>query len=127
VFRRSDHHHALRLFAEILGGGRPRGCSQRVREERGLCYAIDAYCTSYEDVGVLGVDAGTSAQDARPAAALIVETLARLSEDVTEVELARARAQARAGLHMGREQLAGTGRAGGRATAGAGPSGGFVT
>ena len=101
---RSGDYHALRLFAEILGGGMASRLFQRVREERGLCYAVDAYCTSYEDVGVLGVYAGTSAADAKPAAELIVETLARLVEDVSEAELARARAQARAGLHMGREQ-----------------------
>ena len=100
----SEDYHALRLFAEILGGGMASRLFQLVRETHGLCYAIDAYCANYDDVGVLGVYAGTAAADAKPAAKLIVEGLARLVEDVTEAELARARAQARAGLHMGREQ-----------------------
>ena len=99
----SPDYYALRLFAEILGGGMASRLFQTVRETHGLCYAIDAYCATYEDVGVLGVYAGTSATDAAPAAKLIVEGLARLAEDVTEAELARARAQLRAGLHMGRE------------------------
>ena len=100
----SEDYHALRLFAEILGGGMASRLFQSVRETHGLCYAIDAYCANYDDVGVLGIYAGTAAADAKPAARLIVEGLARLAEDVTEAELSRARAQARAGLHMGREQ-----------------------
>jgi predicted Zn-dependent peptidase len=100
----SEDYHALRLFAEILGGGMASRLFQLVRETHGLCYAIDAYCANYDDVGVLGIYAGTAASDAKPAARLIVDCLSRLVEDVTEAELSRARAQARAGLHMGREQ-----------------------
>jgi predicted Zn-dependent peptidase len=100
----SEDYHALRLFAEILGGGMASRLFQLVRETHGLCYAIDAYCANYDDVGVLGIYAGTAASDAKPAARLIVDCLSRLVEDVSEAELSRARAQARAGLHMGREQ-----------------------
>ena len=97
-------YFAQRLFAEILGGGMASRLFQDVREKHGLAYAIDAYSSNFDDSGLLGVYAGTSAADAKPAAQLIVEGLARLAEDVTEGELARAKAQARAGLHMGREQ-----------------------
>lgn len=97
-------YYAQRLFAEILGGGMASRLFQEVREKHGLAYAIDAYCAAYDDVGVLGVYAGTAAADAAPAARLIAEGLEQLAGGATEVELSRARAQARAGLHMGREQ-----------------------
>ncbi len=97
-------YYAQRLFAEILGGGMASRLFQDVREKHGLAYAIDAYCAAYDDVGLLGVYAGTAAADAAPAARLIVQGLEALAEGATETELSRARAQARAGLHMGREQ-----------------------
>ena len=97
-------YYAQRLFAEILGGGMASRLFQEVREKHGLAYAIDAYVAAYDAVGVLGVYAGTAAKDAKPAARLIRETLERLVENVSEVELSRAKAQARSGLHMGREQ-----------------------
>ena len=97
-------YFAQRLFAEILGGGMASRLFQEVREKHGLAYAIDAYSSHFDDSGLLGVYAGTSAADAAAAARLIIEGLTQLAEDVTEAELARAKAQARAGLHMGREQ-----------------------
>lgn len=100
-------YEAQRVFAEILGGGMASRLFQEVREKRGLAYAVDAYAAAYEDVGVLGVYAGCAAKDARQAAALIVETLADLADQATEMELQRAKAQGRAGLHFARESALG--------------------
>ncbi len=60
---RTDYF-ALRLFAEILGGGMASRLFQEAREKRGLAYAIDAYSETYADAGVLGVFAGCAAKDA---------------------------------------------------------------
>jgi predicted Zn-dependent peptidase len=97
-------YYAQRLFTEILGGGMASRLFQEVREAHGLAYSIDAYASTYDDVGLMGIYAATAGADAPAAARLIVESLHRLCEGATEVELNRARAQARAGLHMGREQ-----------------------
>ena len=61
---RDPDYFALRLFAEILGGGMSSRLFQEARERRGLAYAIDAYAETYADVGVLGVYAGCAAGDA---------------------------------------------------------------
>ncbi len=59
-----DDFWALRLFAEMLGGGMSSRLFQEARERLGLAYAIDAYSDTYADVGVLGVYAGCAARDA---------------------------------------------------------------
>ncbi|MBE7218492.1 MAG: insulinase family protein [Caulobacteraceae bacterium] len=92
-----------RLFAEVLGGGMASRLFQEAREARGLCYAVDAYAEAYEDTGLLGIYAGVSDRDAAPMARLAAAELAKLAAQIGEAELARAKAQARSSLHMGRE------------------------
>jgi predicted Zn-dependent peptidase len=103
VSARDTDYFAMRLFAEVLGGGMSSRLFQEVRETRGLAYAIDAYAEHYEDTGVLGVYAGAAAEDARETAAVTAEEIRKLAERIEPAELARARAQARASLYMGRE------------------------
>jgi len=100
---RDRDYFAMRLFAEVLGGGMSSRLFQEVRETRGLAYAIDAYAEHYEDTGVLGVYAGAAAADARETAAVTAREIARLATRVEPSELARAKAQAKAGMFMGRE------------------------
>ena len=96
-------YFALRLLAEILGGGMASRLFQEAREVRGLAYAIDAYCETYADTGVLGVFAGCAAEDAAQLAEVTVGELRGLLEPVGEAELARAKAQLKGAMFMGRE------------------------
>ena len=61
------------------------------------------YFIATAETGVLGIYAGTSAKDATPLAQLAAQELIKLAEHVEPAELARAKAQARSGLAMGRE------------------------
>lgn len=103
-----DRHHpdlyAQGVFVEILGGGMSSRLFQEVREEHGLAYAIDAYEDAYADAGLVGVYAGTSAAKAEKAAQLTADILRKLAEVAQPGELARAKAQVRAGYFMRREQ-----------------------
>jgi predicted Zn-dependent peptidase len=96
-------YFALRLLAEILGGGMASRLFQEAREVRGLAYAIDAYCETYADIGVLGVFAGCAAEDAAELADVTVGELRALLEPVGDAELARAKAQLKGAMFMGRE------------------------
>jgi len=100
---RDPDYFAFRLFAEALGGGMSSRLFQHVREERGLAYNIDAFAETYEDGGVLGVYAGTSAAKAAEAAKLVAREIADLAEAPGEAELARAKALLKSGLFMARE------------------------
>ena len=76
---------------------------QEAREKRGLAYAVDAYSETYADTGVLGVFAGCAAKDAAELAKVAAGEIQGLAQRVEPAELARAKAQLKAGLFMGRE------------------------
>ena len=96
-------YFALRLLAEILGGGMASRLFQEAREKRGLAYAIDAYSETYADAGVLGVFAGCAAADAAELARVAAGEIAGMLKPVGEAELARAKAQLKGAMFMGRE------------------------
>ena len=96
-------YFALRLFAEILGGGMASRLFQEAREKRGLAYAVDAYAETYEDQGVLGVFAGCAAKDAAELAGVAAQQIIGLADGPLPSELARAKAQLKSGLFMARE------------------------
>ena len=104
VGARDPDYFALRLLAEILGGGMASRLFQEAREKRGLAYAIDAYSETYADTGVLGVFAGCAAQDAAELARVVAGELAGMTRPVAEAELARAKAQLKGAMFMAREQ-----------------------
>lgn len=95
-------YFALRLLAEILGGGMASRLFQEAREKRGLAYAIDAYAETYADLGLLGVFAGCAAADAAELARVTADELKGMAE-VDEAELARAKAQLKGAMFMSRE------------------------
>jgi predicted Zn-dependent peptidase len=97
-------YFALRLLAEILGGGMASRLFQEAREKRGLAYAIDAYAETYADTGVLGIFAGCAAEDAGELARVAAGELVALTAPAGEAELARAKAQLKGAMFMAREQ-----------------------
>jgi predicted Zn-dependent peptidase len=103
VGARDPDYFALRLLAEILGGGMASRLFQEAREKRGLAYAIDAYSETYSDFGVLGVFAGCAPGDAAELAKVAAGEIAAMTTPVGEVELARAKAQLKGAMFMGRE------------------------
>jgi predicted Zn-dependent peptidase len=101
-FRHRDVYTA-QIFAGILGGGMSSRLFQKLREERGLCYTTFAQAGAHEDTGAITIYAGTGAGQIRALAELTVDEIRRVAEDVAEPELARTRAQMKAGLLMGLE------------------------
>ncbi|KIT14538.1 M16 family metallopeptidase [Jannaschia aquimarina] len=100
---REDGIYAAQVFAGAMGGGMSSRLFQEAREKRGLCYTIFAQVGAYSDTGLLTVYAGTGAEDVAGLGALVVDELRRAADDMTEVEVARARAQMKAGMLMGLE------------------------
>lgn len=97
----------LRLFTEILGGGMASRLFQSAREDHGLAYAIDSWFESYEDVGVVGVYAGSAADRAEALARITAQELRALAVDgPTPTELTRAKAVLAAALWMADESPA---------------------
>ena len=76
---------------------------QEVREKRGLCYSIFAQTGAYADTGMTTIYAGTSAEDIGALAEITADEMKRVAGDLGEAEVARARAQLKAGLLIGLE------------------------
>jgi predicted Zn-dependent peptidase len=100
---RDDKVYTAQVYSTALGGGMSSRLFQKIREERGLCYSIHAQSGAYEDTGHVTIYAGTSAEEIGDLTQLTVDELKRARDDMTEAEVARARAQLKAGLLMGLE------------------------
>ena len=94
---------SLQVFTNILGGGMSSRLFQEIREQRGLCYSIYAFHAPYSDTGMFGLYAGTDAADVAELMRVVVGEIHAASETVNEAEVARAKAQMKAGLLMALE------------------------
>jgi len=95
--------HSLQVFTAILGGGMSSRLFQEVREKRGLCYSIHAFHMPYTDTGLFGLYAGTDESDAPELMRVVTDEIADATETLREAEIARAKAQMKAGLLMALE------------------------
>jgi predicted Zn-dependent peptidase len=95
--------HAAAVFSTLLGGGMSSRLFQEVREKRGLVYSIYSFSGSYQDGGVFGVYAGTGENEIGELVPVVCDELVKVADSVTEDEVARARAQLRAGTFMSLE------------------------
>ena len=103
VPQRDPSLHSLQVFTNVLGGGMSSRLFQEVREVRGLCYAIYAFHIPYSDIGMFGLYAGTDAGDVPELMKVVIDEIEATAEKLTEVEVARAKAQMKAGLLMALE------------------------
>jgi predicted Zn-dependent peptidase len=94
---------SLQMFTNVLGGGMSSRLFQEAREKRGLCYSIYCFHAPYSDIGMFGLYAGTDAADTSELMRLIVEEIGNAAETISEVEIARVKAQTKAGLLMALE------------------------
>lgn len=95
--------YAAQVFATILGGGMSSRLFQEIRERRGLAYSVSAWATGYQDIGLVGMYAGTTVEHLPELTAGLKEVLASCRTGVSDEELLRAKNQLKANLVMTRE------------------------
>ena len=95
--------YVLQVLSSILGGGMSSRLFQEVREKRGLCYSVFSFGSAYEDAGQVGVYAATSPEHSNQLLDLTSEVMLSVVAQVTEAEVARAKAQLKASLVMNLE------------------------
>ena len=100
---RDPEIYVLQVLSNILGGGMSSRLFQEVREKRGLCYSVFSYGSAYEDGGQLGVYAATSPQHSPDLLNVTSSVMLSVATNVTEAEIARAKAQLKASLVMSLE------------------------
>jgi predicted Zn-dependent peptidase len=107
-WRAVDHHdddrYALTVANQILGGGMSSRLFQEVREERGLCYSVYSWASTYADAGNAGIYAGTAPSRVGELLGVIDDEIAKLvSSGVTEGELAVAKGCIEGSMVLGLE------------------------
>ncbi len=100
---RDPAYYTLSVLSTLFGGGMSSRLFQEVREKRGLVYSIYSFTAAFTDGGVFGIYAGTGAAQVGELVPLVGGELRRLAEDAEETEVARAKAQLKASILMGRE------------------------
>ncbi|HET7850766.1 MAG TPA: pitrilysin family protein [Pseudolabrys sp.] len=101
--QRNEALYSLQVYTNVLGGGMSSRLFQEVREKRGLCYAIHAFHVPYTDTGLFALYAGTDGADAPELMQVVVDQIAAATENLNEAEVARTKAQMKAGLLMALE------------------------
>lgn len=98
-------YYAAAVFSSLLGGGMSSRLFQEIREVRGLVYSIFAFHGGQTDSGLFGVYAGTGESEAGELMPVICDEILKAAEaPIADEELARAKAQLKAGILMGRER-----------------------
>ena len=97
-----DYYSAL-VLSTLFGGGMSSRLFQEIREKRGLVYSIYSFVSAYRDGGLFGIYAGTGPKEVGELLPVVCDELLRLAFDVSEEEVARARAQLKASTLMGLE------------------------
>jgi predicted Zn-dependent peptidase len=96
-------YYAASVLSTAFGGGMSSRLFQEVREKRGLAYSIHSFAHSFTDGGLFGIYAGTGEEEAAELVPVLCDETMRLADGLDEGELARAKAQMKAGLLMSLE------------------------
>ncbi len=99
-------HYAMILYSNILGGSMSSRLFQKVREEKGLAYTVQAFSSSYVDNGYFTVYAAVGHDKTEEAIEAIREELIRFKNDgVGENELKMTKEQIKGNFIFGQESV----------------------
>jgi predicted Zn-dependent peptidase len=98
-----DAFYDIQVFNTLLGGGMSSRLFQEIREKRGLVYSVYSFTSHYVDGGLFSIYAGTGPDDLAELMPVMCDELVRATQDLTEEEVNRARAQLKASVVMGME------------------------
>ena len=104
IHQSHPQRYAAYVLNTILGGGMSSRLFQEIREKRGRAYSIYSFLSTYQDVGYLGVYAGTSLEWAEEVVELIVKEMGRFTKgEFREEEIERAKSQLVGNMILGLE------------------------
>jgi predicted Zn-dependent peptidase len=104
VDHNDDDRYPLMIANQVLGGGMSSRLFQEVREQRGLCYSVYSWASTYDDAGCAGIYAGTAPSRVGELLAVIDDEVGKLvASGVTEAELEVAKGYIEGSLVLGLE------------------------
>lgn len=99
----NDDFYVYQIAAMIAGGGMSSRLFQEVREKRGLAYSISAFTSIYKDFGSWEVYFSSKSQQINESIGVVIEELHKMTTDINEDELKRAKVQIKSSLLMAQE------------------------
>jgi len=99
----SDNFYHQQILANIFGGSMSSRLNQEIREKRGLVYSVYSFGMSYSDNGMFGIYAATSDDKVNELVDVACAEVHKLTHDLKESELTRAKTQVKTGMMMSRE------------------------
>ncbi len=100
----ADDFFAAQVFSGLFGGGMSSRLFQEARERRGLCYSIYSSAWALSDAGMFSIYAATGTEMLDQLSDVVVKELESVArKGPTAAELARSKAQLKAGLLMSLE------------------------
>jgi predicted Zn-dependent peptidase len=104
----NDDRYPASMLASVIGGGTSSRLWQRIREERGLAYSVGAGVSTFSDIGVFSIYAGTSPAQLDEVLDISMEELRRIvRESVPAEELQLVKDQAVSSTLLGLESSRG--------------------
>ncbi len=101
---RDAETYTAQVFSGLFGGGMSSRLFQEVRERRGLCYSIYSSAWGLSDTGLFGIHAATGPKMMSELIDVVSRELREMARRGPEMaEMARAKAQLKAGLMMALE------------------------
>ena len=98
-----ENYYNCQILSSILGGGMSSRLFQEVREKRGLAYSVYAFNYANFDSGSFGIYSATAPKSANELIKVVNDQLQKITKNITNIELKRAKSQLKAGLLMAAE------------------------
>lgn len=101
---KNENREMLNLANMVFGGGMSSRLFTSIREEKGLCYTIYSYPSSYKDCGSFVIYSGVNPKTAKDAVACVLQEVKKFKQQgITEQEFIKAKNQYLASLIMSQE------------------------
>ena len=102
--QRHENRYAFYALNAIMGSSMSSRLFQEVREKRGLVYTIYSYISSFTDVGLLNIYAGTSKEALPKVLELVIREIRKIKRDgISRREMIRVKNQMKGNLMLGLE------------------------
>ena len=102
----SRHHkdyHAAKVLCALLGQGMASPLFQEIREKRGLAYSIYSFYQAWQDGGIFGLYTASDSNKIDELQRALKDCLQKSIDELSDEDIARAKAQLRSSLVMGLE------------------------
>ncbi len=101
---KSEMKYPIYVLNNVIGGTMSSRLFQRIREEMGMAYSVYSHPVMYADTGMYSLYAGTTAQNTKTVAALMVEELEKVAKNgITEAEFLQSKEQLKGSLILSLE------------------------